>query len=143
MRFLALVLLVLFVAGCASSKKKTPATEDLGTKQAVAMQTTQSGAEGSDIKLDAILESARVTPYPKKGALQGFLLEKLKPKSPWTHAGFRSGDIVIRIGEQEIESRDDLMALFYALGAKLTMEVEVLRKDAKGHRRNVIFELSQ
>lgn len=132
---------VLILAACASPSKKSE-PKGPSTKEVVAMQTTQTGAEGEDIKIDKLMESARITPYPKKGAVQGFLFEEIKPKSEWTRAGFKKGDIVIRVAEQPIASRDDLMTLFYAVGSRASFEVEVLREDGKRKpRKNVIFSL--
>jgi type II secretory pathway component PulC len=104
------------------------------------MQTTDVGAEGSDLVLNGLMETARIVPYPKAGKkLKGFLLEAVEPQSPWTRAGLKKGDVVIRVADSPMSNREDLMTLFYAVGRPGSAEIEVLRSPGHGHREPVVL----
>jgi S1-C subfamily serine protease len=133
--------LAVVLAGCASKpggRSKPPAVP-ISTKEAVALQTTGVGAEGSDLVLNGLMETARIVPYPKSGKkLTGFLLEAVEPDSPWTRAGLKKGDIVINVGDTPMTTREDLMTLFYAVGKPGTAPIAVLRRPGRHRRRETV-----
>jgi serine protease Do len=61
--------------------------------------------------------------------LVGALVVELFPGDPASVAGIEVGDVVTRIGDADIEERDDVIREIALLGAEAVVEIEVLRGD--------------
>jgi C-terminal processing protease CtpA/Prc len=61
---------------------------------------------------------------------KGVLVERVKGKSPGAKAGFKAGDVILKVGKEEIEERDDIMEAMEDYEAGDTITFQILRKGA-------------
>ena len=66
------------------------------------------------------------------------LVEEVKPKSPAEKAGFKAGDVLLKIGKRSVSDLDDVRRAMDAYREDDKVEAEVLRK---GVRKNLSLEL--
>jgi C-terminal processing protease CtpA/Prc len=62
---------------------------------------------------------------------KGVLVKSVKRDSPGDKAGFRAGDVIIKVGKSAIADVDDLLDAFDDYRKEKTVDVEILRKGQK------------
>jgi S1-C subfamily serine protease len=70
----------------------------------------------------------------------GVLVESLVPDGPAADAGVREGDVIVRAGDEEIGSSDDLTTALTALSPGDEVELELVSRDG---RRNVTVDVAK
>jgi S1-C subfamily serine protease len=76
------------------------------------------------------IETSLVTQkeQPSMQQLAGLRIDQMSPKSPFTHDGFRVGDIVLKIGDIEVDEINDIEILYkYFLSEDGIVKLKILR----------------
>jgi len=61
---------------------------------------------------------------------KGVLVERVKGRSPGAKAGFKAGDVILKMGKEEIEERGDIVEVMEDYEAGDTITFQILRKGA-------------
>lgn len=75
-----------------------------------------------------ILESGRLVPYNRDGAMVGFKLIGVKGKSLWKKAGLNNGDVITSVNGASMAQPDKGFAFYEALQNEREIRVEYLKK---------------
>jgi general secretion pathway protein C len=111
------------------SAAPSAATEDgdpaLEPGDAVRKTDVEPGSEEA-MTPDALLASVDMAPRLENGAITGIVVSARGNEALFAQAGFRSGDIVVRVNNNPVRGAGDIAALRKALvpGARLTLMVE-------------------
>ncbi len=62
---------------------------------------------------------------------KGVLVEKVDKRSAAKDAGFKAGDVILRVGKEEVEDVDDIWETLDDVKADDSAEVEILRKGSR------------
>lgn len=79
--------------------------------------------------LPKLLSQARAVPYVVNGALNGFRLDYVAPKSFYEKIGLRYGDVLKQVNGVEIKDPSTMMALFQQLRNEQSVKLNVLRNN--------------
>ena len=75
-----------------------------------------------------ILESGRLVPYNREGAMVGFKLIGVKSSSLWKKVGLSNGDVITTVNGMSMAQPDKGFALYEALQNERQIRVEFLKK---------------
>ncbi len=116
----------LVLGACASQPK--PVTEDISPKQPV----VKTDAE---INLTELLQLARLTAYPNEKKQESLKIDHIEAGSAWNKIGLENGDVIVRVGDKALNSREHFLALVRAVVNPGTERLEVLRQKGKKKER--------
>ena len=87
-----------------------------------------------DFDAAALMSQAKILPYPRDGKREGFLVERVEAKSPWSKVGLKAGDVVVAVGDKTIGDTGTALDLLRAVAHPGTERIEIVRRDGKHHR---------
>ena len=105
-------------------KTNEEASDELSTVQLQSSFVEESLGPG----FAKILESGRLVPYNKDGAMVGFKLIGVKSDSLWKKVGLSSGDVITNVNGLSMAQPDKGFALYEALQNERQIRVEFLKK---------------
>lgn len=116
---------VALATGLGACSSKTP-------QEAKPVQAEAQAAEPAD-DFDAgnLMSQAKLVPYPREGQREGFLVERLEPKSNWAKVGLKPGDVIVAVGNKAIGETGTSLDLLRAVAKPGSELIEVVRRDTK------------
>jgi len=122
-----------FDSSASSSEQSTsqrPLTTTSGTEDTAGCTLLEDGRYQLTAPFDPQAHSAsvRFVPYMKDGERQGYRVSGIRRTSFMATCGFRNGDVVLRLGGQELDTMNNTLAAFQDLSDSPETTVEVIRR---------------
>lgn len=119
-----------FVRGC--ELKYAPACEAYTQHNAINRRTTRhtkslpaSEGPSGPCFTTADLESSQFHPNMiSKSAVHGQLMTGITPSSFWDGAGFKDGDVLIKVNNLPVNTQEQILRVFNSTGQKFSFQVE-------------------
>lgn len=122
----AAIVMAAGLVACSSTteKKDAPATP---------VQAETPAARPDDFDAAALMSQAKILPFPQGAKREGFLVERVEPKSPWAKVGLKPGDVVVAVGDKAIGDTGTSFDLLRAVAHPGSERIEIVRRDPKHH----------
>lgn len=88
--------------------------------------------------IDQVLSDARLTPVSSKGAVEGFLVNEVKPKGIFDTIGLKNGDILKRVNGFEVTSPERAVQVLTGLRGETKIDLDIVRG---GQKMNFHYEV--
>jgi len=109
--------------------------EDVPTKN---LQIARSEVDEALSDVNNLMKQARIRPHFKDGKPDGLTLTRVKPKSIFRKLGLRSGDILMGVDGDPIESVDDALKFYDNLGSSSNLKLQIKRR---GKLQNIDYNI--
>jgi len=118
-----------------SSKGKSSSRRPSGDKgpagsarssQKITLQRAQLDDAVADV--NKLMQQVKIRPHFKNGQPDGLSLTRIKPGSIFQKMGLKSGDIIVGLDGEEIESVDDAMEVYNKLKSASGAKLEIKRR---------------
>ena len=84
--------------------------------------------ENSVKNVNELMKQVTVQPHFKNGKPDGLILGRVRPRSLFSELGLSTGDIIIGVDGQDIESVDDALKFYQNLQKAPKVEIEIKRR---------------
>ena len=114
-------------------------------------QAAESGAAGSQRialeraevedalnNVNSLMRQARIRPHFKDGKPDGLTLSRIQRDSIFTKLGLRTGDVIVGVDGQEIESVDDALKFYNNLKSSPSVQLQIRRR---GQLHNIDYAI--
>lgn len=81
--------------------------------------------------ISSIMTDARLTPKVVKGAVEGFLVNEIKPRGVFDAIGLKNGDVLTRINGYEIDSPEKAVQVLSGLKGSTAVDLDIVRGGQK------------
>lgn len=85
-----------------------------------------------------LMTEVKILPHMNDGQPDGLAISNIKPNSIFRRMGLRNGDILKKVGGQEIQTVDDALRLYDSMKSADSVSVEIERR---GSLRNIDYTI--
>lgn len=91
----------------------------------------QSRIDSATRNLNQLMKGVRIRPHFSNGQPDGIRLSGIKPGSIFTDIGFKSGDIIVGVNGEQIESVDDALKFYSSLKSANNVSLQIRRNGVE------------
>lgn len=115
-----------------------PTRDNRGTvrTQRVSMRRSMINEAINDVS--KLMTEVKILPHMNDGQPDGLAISNIKPNSIFRRMGLRNGDILKKVGGQEIQTVDDALRLYDSMKSADSVSVEIERR---GSLRNIDYTI--
>lgn len=99
------------------------------TRQVIERLLTGRSVEYGYIGVEVASQSRSVLPTAHDRSEHGVRVATVSPGSPAQRSGLREGDLIVRVGEQPVQTADEFIQVVGALEPGISVEMEVFRRE--------------
>ncbi len=78
--------------------------------------------------LNDLMQKVRIRPHFENGKANGLILSRVKPDSIFRQLGLETGDVILGVDGQNIESVDDALRFYKSLNASSKVKLQIKRR---------------
>ncbi|MFP4350680.1 MAG: type II secretion system protein GspC, partial [Desulfococcaceae bacterium] len=88
--------------------------------------------------VNTLMRQARIRPHFKDGKPDGLTLSRIQRDSIFTKLGLRTGDVIVGVDGQQIESVDDALKFYNSLKSSPNVQLQIRRR---GQLQNIDYAI--
>ena len=88
--------------------------------------------------VNTLMRQARIRPHFKDGKPDGLTLSRIQRNSIFTKLGLRTGDVIVGVDGQQIESVDDALKFYNSLKSSPDVQLQIRRR---GQLQNIDYAI--